>query len=176
MIAWLVLLVVLLVLLVLVLLLLFSLLVATGSGGVGGVSRVLLFLVVASVLLLIVVLTLVVLLLLLLLKLCWWWCCIVGGYCCCCMPVTVFGLLVSLVFVLLYGTTVAHTVWFCNDHKTIFLFSATAVEAWTLAVSKDDKLLASGTQKGSVNLWALDGHKKASAAYVLATPVYSPPW
>lgn len=39
-----------------------------------------------------------------------------------------------------------------------------AVEAWTLAVSKDDKLLASGTQKGSVNLWALDGHKKASFA------------
>lgn len=37
---------------------------------------------------------------------------------------------------------------------------ARVVEAWTLAVSKDDKLLASGTQKGSVNLWALDGHKK----------------
>lgn len=29
-------------------------------------------------------------------------------------------------------------------------------------MSKDDKLLASGTQKGSVNLWALNGHKKAS--------------
>lgn len=39
----------------------------------------------------------------------------------------------------------------------------TTVEAWSLAVSKDDKLLASGTQKGSVNLWALDGHKKASS-------------
>eukprot|EP00752_Nemacystus_decipiens_P005876 g5310.t1 len=38
--------------------------------------------------------------------------------------------------------------------------STKTVEAWTLAVSKDDKLLASGTQKGSVNLWALDGHKK----------------
>lgn len=44
-----------------------------------------------------------------------------------------------------------HPVRSC-DHET--------VEAWTLAVSKDDKLLASGTQKGSVNLWALDGHKK----------------
>lgn len=40
------------------------------------------------------------------------------------------------------------------------------VEAWTLAVSKDDKLLASGTQKGSVNLWALDGHKKVFSACV----------
>lgn len=36
------------------------------------------------------------------------------------------------------------------------------VEAWTLAVSEDDTLLASGTQKGCVNLWALEGHKKAS--------------
>ncbi|CAM9630416.1 unnamed protein product [Choristocarpus tenellus] len=37
------------------------------------------------------------------------------------------------------------------------------VEAWSLAVSRDDKLLAAGTQRGAVNLWSLDTREKVSS-------------
>lgn len=46
------------------------------------------------------------------------------------------------------------------------------VEAWTLAVSKDDRFLAAGTQKGSVNMWTLDGHKKVSVCSILLLVCY----
>lgn len=36
-----------------------------------------------------------------------------------------------------------------------------------MEVSKNDKLLTSGTQKESVNIWALDGHKKVSLPCII---------